>query len=270
MSGILQGKNALITGAASGIGHEAAIIFAKHGANVLMVDVKIDAAIADKVKATLPPGSKIVVGFFEADVADDKKVQEAVTRAKALGSSGHLDIMFNNAGIQHPQDADVTDDATISTALSKTLDVNVKGVLICCKWAIEAMKQTGGSIINSSNFAALVGSAIPHVAFAASKGAVISLTRELAVTHAKDKIRVNSLVPGPVNTPQSFGSEAMKDANLKIAWLSRMPMGRPAEPAEIANAALFLASDLSSYITGSEIVVDGGASSSFIVKAVAK
>ncbi|KLO12506.1 NAD(P)-binding protein [Schizopora paradoxa] len=255
----------------TGIGREAARIFASHGANVLIVDLEKTnpedklAAVTAEVKKYIPQGGKNVVEFFEANVADATKLKAAVDKAAALGGSNHLDIMFNNAGIQDKEDSDILDEKTLSSALAKTFAVNVNGVLNGCKLAIEVMKkqEKGGSIINSSNFAALVGSAHPHVAFAASKGAVLSLTRELAVAHANEKIRINSLIPGPVITPQSFGSLSEE---LQTVWKKNIPLGRAANPEEIANAALFLASDLSTYITGSEIVVDGGASVAFLTR----
>ncbi|CAG8789226.1 33689_t:CDS:2, partial [Racocetra persica] len=175
-----------------------------------------------------------------------------------------LNIMFNNAGIMHPHDDNCLN--TDEKVWDLTMNINLKGVWYGCKWAIEAMRKNkdakGGSIINTASFVGLMGAATPQIAYTASKGAVIALSRELAVTHARENIRVNSLCPGPLRTPLLM--DFLNTDEKKNRRLVHVPIGRFGEPIEQAQAALFLASDESSYITGTELKVDGGLTAAYV------
>jgi NAD(P)-dependent dehydrogenase (short-subunit alcohol dehydrogenase family) len=174
---------------------------------------------------------------------------------------GKLNVLFNNAGIMHSQDDDAV--STDESIWDLTLDVNAKGVFLGCKYGIPALRRAGGgSVINTASFVARLGAATPQIAYTASKGAVLSMTRELAIIHAREKIRVNALCPGPLKT-----ALLMKFLNTEAKMnrrLVHLPMGRFGEAEEIARAALFLASDESSYITGSEFLVDGGLTAAYV------
>jgi len=194
------------------------------------------------------------------DVTKEAEVQKLVETT--LREFTKLDIMFNNAGIMHPHDDDALN--TDEKVWDLTMNTNLKSVWFGCKYAIEAFRRgkKGGSIINTASFVGLIGAATPQIAYTASKGAVIALSRELAVTHAKEGIRVNSLCPGPLNTPllQDF----LNTDDKKQRRLVHIPIGRFGEPIEIAHAALFLASDESSYITGTDFKVDGGITAAYV------
>jgi NAD(P)-dependent dehydrogenase (short-subunit alcohol dehydrogenase family) len=248
----LRDKVALITGGGSGIGREAALLFAKEGAAVVVVDVNEQAA-----KETAAMLSKAIhVGADVSKAADcQRMVQEA---EKAFG---RLNVLFNNAGIMHAKDDDAV--STDEAIWDLTLDVNAKGVFLGCKYGIPALKRAGGgSVINTASFVALLGAATPQIAYTASKGAVLAMTRELAVIHARQNIRVNALCPGPLKTEllMSFlDTEAKKQRRLV-----HVPMGRFGEAKEIAQAALYLASDESSYVTGTDFLVDGGLTAAYV------
>jgi NAD(P)-dependent dehydrogenase (short-subunit alcohol dehydrogenase family) len=248
----LKDKVALINGAGSGIGQQTALLFAREGAHVVIVDVNEKAA--KEVSASIK--NSIAV---RADVSKAADCERMV--AEAEKQFGKLNVMFNNAGIMHGKDDDA--ESTSEEVWDLTLDINAKGVFLGCKYGIPALKRAGGgSIINTASFVARMGAATPQVAYTASKGAVLAMTRELAIIHARQKIRVNALCPGPLKTEllMSFlNTEAKKQRRLV-----HIPMGRFGEAEEIAKAALFLASDDSSYITGTDFLVDGGITAAYV------
>lgn len=252
----LRDKVALITGAGSGIGRETAQLFARHGARVVVADIN-DAAGAQTVEMICAAGGQAV--FVHADVAKAADAQHMIAFAER--TFGRLDVLFNNAGISHADDDDAihTDEAVWDL----TFAVNVKGIFLGCKYGIPALRRAGGgSIINTASFVALLGAATPQLAYTASKGAVLSMTRELAVIHARENIRVNALCPGPLHTEllmKYLDTEAKKQRRLV-----HIPMGRFGEAREIAYAALYLASDESSFTTGATFVVDGGITAAYV------
>jgi NAD(P)-dependent dehydrogenase (short-subunit alcohol dehydrogenase family) len=253
VSGRLEGKVAVITGAAGGIGREAALLFSAEGARVCVADV-----IRDQGEATAAECRDAF--FHEVDVADSESVH-ALYRAVAERYGG-VDVLYNNAGIMPAEDASILD--TEPEAWSRVQDVNAKGVFLCCKHGIpHLLTRGGGSVINVASFVALVGAATSQISYTASKGAVLSLSRELAVEFARRGIRVNALCPGPVETPmllRLFEEDPAAFARRRV----HLPMGRLATPREIANAALFLASDESSYVNGATFVVDGGLTAAYV------
>ncbi|MES1910186.1 MAG: hypothetical protein MHM6MM_002832 [Cercozoa sp. M6MM] len=254
--GRLEGKVAIVTGAASGIGRESALLFAKEGAKVVCADISPDAT-AKVCKEIKEDGFEAL--HFTVDVADEKQVEELVHFA--VREFGSLDVMFNNAGIMDLSDGDT--EATQDSTFDLTFDVNVKGVFYGCKYAIRAMKQReGGSIVNTGSFVGKLGAATPQLAYTASKGAVMAMTRELAVLHARDRIRVNSLCPGPLQTEllQKFLDTEEK----RQRRLVHVPMGRFGLAKEQAQAALFLASDDASFVTGTDFFVDGGITAAYV------
>ena len=245
MAGRLEGKVCVITGAASGIGAETARLFGEEGARVVGVD--------------LEPGA---VGelAIEADVTDEGQVREMYRRARE--ELGGIDVLFNNAGINPTDDSSVTE--TSLDAWQRVQDVNLRGVFLCCKHGIpHLLERGGGSVINTASFVAVMGAAVSQISYTASKGAVLSLSRELGVEFARQGVRVNALCPGPVNTPllqELFAKEPAKAERRLV----HIPMGRFAEPSEIAGAALFLASDESSFVTATSFMVDGGLSGAYL------
>jgi NAD(P)-dependent dehydrogenase (short-subunit alcohol dehydrogenase family) len=252
----LDGKVALVTGAASGIGRETALLFAANGAKVACADLveEDNAATAAAIKAG--GGQAIVI---TTDVAVAAEVEAVV--AATVEAFGGLHVAFNNAGIMHPEDGDAVE--TDEHIWDLTMRINALGVFLGCKYEIPAIRESGGgSIINTASFVAIMGAATPQIAYTASKGAVLALTRELAVVHARENIRVNALCPGPLRTEllMSFLDTDEK----KQRRLVHVPMGRFGEAAEMAQAALFLASDESSYVTGSDFVVDGGLTAAYV------
>ena len=248
----LKDKVALITGGGSGIGQQTAILFAKEGAQVVIVDVNEKAAkdVSASIKNSIA---------LRADVSKAADCERMV--AEAEKHFGKLNVMFNNAGIMHGKDDDAV--STPEDIWDLTLDVNAKGVFLGCKYGIPALKRAGGgSVINTASFVARMGAATPQIAYTASKGAVLSMTRELAVIHARQSIRVNALCPGPLRTEllmNFLDTEAKKQRRLV-----HVPMGRFGEAREIAQAALFLASDESSYVTGTDFLVDGGLVAAYV------
>lgn len=252
----LEGKVAIITGAAGGIGRAAALRFAQEGAAVVAADVVADAN-DDTVAQVHAAGGRAVA--VTVDVTDSASVAAMVARAEE--EFGRLDVVFNNAGVMLSTDDDAvgTDEDTID----RTLAINVKGVLFGCKHAIPALRRAGGgSIINTASFVATLGAATPQIAYTASKGAVLSLTRELAVIHAREGIRVNALSPGPLRTELLM--KFLDTQEKKQRRLVHIPMGRFGEATEMANAALFLASDESSYMTGGNLLIDGGITAAYV------
>jgi NAD(P)-dependent dehydrogenase (short-subunit alcohol dehydrogenase family) len=252
----LANKVALITGGGSGIGRESALLFAAQGAAVLIADIS-DAAGAEVVAAIRAEGGQ--AAYVHADVS--KTVDCEVMVRTAEETFGKLNVLFNNAGIMHSRDDDAIN--TEEDVWDLTMAINLKGVYLGCKYGIPALRRAGGgSIINTASFVALLGAATPQVAYTASKGGVLAMTRDLAVTHAREGIRVNALCPGPLRTEllMSFlDTEAKKQRRLV-----HVPMGRFGEAKEIANAALYLASDESSYVTGTEFIVDGGITAAYV------
>lgn len=252
----LAGKVALITGTASGIGRETALLFASEGARVACVDVS-GAANAATVAAITKAGGE--AHAIEADVSSAEDAAAMVD--ETVGRFGALHVAFNNAGIMHSDDADAV--GTDESIWDLTMNVNAKGVFLGCKYEIPAIRESGGgSIINTASFVAVMGAATPQIAYTASKGAVLALTRELAIVHAREDIRVNALCPGPLRTDLLM--KLLDTDEKKQRRLVHLPMGRFGEAAEMAQAAVFLASDESSYVTGSDFLVDGGLSAAYV------
>jgi NAD(P)-dependent dehydrogenase (short-subunit alcohol dehydrogenase family) len=251
--GRLDEKVAVITGAAGGIGREAAILFSSEGASVCVGDMSREygEAVAAECREAF---------FQEVDVADPGSV-EAMYAATA-DRYGGIDVLYNNAGIMPPDDSSVLE--IEPDAWDRVMNVNAKGVYLCCKHGIpHLLERGGGSVINVASFVALVGAATSQIAYTASKGAVLSLTRELAVEFARQGVRVNALCPGPVETPlllRLFEDDPAAYERRRI----HLPMGRLAKAGEIANGALFLASDESSYVTGTAFLVDGGLTAAYV------
>jgi NAD(P)-dependent dehydrogenase (short-subunit alcohol dehydrogenase family) len=251
--GRLDGKICVITGAGGGMGRDAALLFSEEGAQVCVADVNLEAAESTASEARDAFAQQV-------DVADEASVK-AMMDATAERYGG-IDVLYNNAGISPNDDASVLD--TSVEAWDRVQAVNTKGVFLCCKHGIPHLQQRGGgSVINVSSFVAILGAATSQISYTASKGAVLSMTRELAVQFARENIRVNALCPGPVETPlllSIFGDDPAALERRRTHW----PMGRLAKPREIVNGALFLASDESSYVTGSTFLVDGGLTAAYV------
>ena len=246
----LKEKVALITGAGSGIGREAALLFAREGAAVVAVDVA-EAPGRETASAIEAAGGR--ARFVRADVS--RAADVAAMIAAAEETYGRLNVLFNNAGIFPAADGSVTD--TDEEVWDLVMRVNLKGVFLGCKYGIPALLRAGGgSVINTASFVALMGAATPQIAYTASKGGVLSLTRETAVEFARRGIRVNALCPGPVDTP--LMAELLSDPARRARRMVHIPFGRLARASEVAQAALFLASDESSYVNGAALSVDGG------------
>ena len=252
--GRLDGKVAVITGAGGGMGREAAILFTEEGARVCVADVDRQAA---EETVSLCPGEAFSV---EVDVADEEGV--AALYAETSERFGGVDVLYNNAGISPGDDASVLE--TSVEAWQRVQDINAKGVFLCCKHGIpHLLRRGGGSVINVASFVAIVGAATSQISYTASKGAVLAMSRELAVQFARDGVRVNALCPGPVETPlllSIFGDDPAALERRRTHW----PTGRLAKPREIVNAALFLASDESSYVTGTTFLADGGLTAAYV------
>jgi len=248
----LQNRVAVITGAASGIGLATARRFAAEGATVIAVDVSADAgkAAAEEVGGE----------FVACDVSDAEQVQALFDGV--VQRHGRVDIAFNNAGISPPDDDSIL--VTGLDAWERVLKVNTTSVFLCCKYVIPHMQRQGkGSIINTASFVALLGAATSQIAYTASKGGVLALTRELGVQFAREGIRINALCPGPVATPLLLELFA-KDPERAARRLVHVPMGRFAQPEEIAAAVAFLASDDASFMTAAQFVVDGGITGAYV------
>jgi len=251
--GRLQDKVTLITGAATGLGRVAAELFASEGAKVVIADVGDG---DEAVEAIAASGGE--AAYVATDVGDDDSVAAAV--AFAVETFGGLHVLYNNAGIS-PGDDDGPTHPSDET-WTKPLDINVTGVARCCRHGIPAMLESGGgSIVNVASFVAHLGAATPQIAYTASKGAVLSMTREIAVIYARQGIRANALCPGPVLTP--LLAKFLSDDAKRQRRLVHVPMGRFGEPIEIANGALFLASDESSFMTGQSLLIDGGITAAY-------
>jgi len=253
-TGRLTGKVALITGGASGLGRVAAELFAAHGAQVVVADV-IDGD--EVVEAIAADGGE--ASFVACDVTDEEAVAAAVQHT--VETFGGLHVLHNNAGVMLAGDDDPV--ATPLDVYERTMDINVKGTLLACRHAIPVMVAAGGgSIVNVASFVAHMGAATPQVAYTASKGAVLALTREIAVIYARQGIRANALCPGPVMTPML--AKFLSDDEQRERRLRHIPMGRFGEGIEIANGALFLASDESSWMTGQSLLIDGGITAAYV------
>jgi len=243
--GRLDGKICVITGAASGIGAETARLFQEEGATVVGADLSPE-----------PVGDV----QLRVDVSEEDQVHEMY--ASARSQYGRIDVLFNNAGINPNDDTSVLD--TSLEAWQRVQDVNLKSVFLCCKHGIPHLLDAGGgSVINTASFVAVMGAAVSQISYTASKGGVLAMSRELGVEFARRGVRVNALCPGPVNTPLLQELFA-KDPEKAARRLVHLPMGRFAEPREIAQGALFLASDESSYVTASTFLVDGGLSGAYV------
>ena len=252
----LKNRTAIITGGASGIGKASATLFASEGANVVIADIREDAA-AGVLSLIEKDGGNAT--FIKTDVSRAEDCQKMVDHA--LKTYGSVHILFNNAGIMHAEDNSA--EGTGEDVWDRTMDINAKGVFLCCKYGIPALKKSGGgSVINTASFVSMIGAATSQVAYTASKGAVLSFTRELAVIHAREGIRVNALCPGPLKTELLM--KVLNTEEKKNRRLVHIPMGRFGEAEEIAKAALFLASDDSSYVTGTNFMVDGGITAAYV------
>ena len=252
----LQDRVALITGAGGGIGRETALLFAREGAAIVAVDIN-DADGQATVAEVVAGGGR--ASYVHADVSIAGDCQRMIAAAEA--TYGKLDVLFNNAGISHAEDDDAIN--TSEAVWDLTMQVNVKGVFLGCKYGIPALQRAGGgSIINTASFVAVLGAATPQLAYTASKGAVLSMSRELALIHAREHIRVNALCPGPLRTELLM--KYLDTEEKKNRRLVHIPMGRFGEAREIAKAALYLASDESSFVTGSTFLVDGGITAAYV------
>lgn len=252
----LANKVALITGAGSGIGLQTALRFVEEGARVVAVDID---EVNGKVVVDMIRKKGGEAAFCQADVSRAEDCERMIAFAEK--SYGRLDILFNNAGIMHSGDdnAEVTEESVWDL----TMNVNVKGVFLGCKYGIPALRRAGGgSIINTASFVAFLGAATAQLAYTSSKGAVLAMSRELAVIHARENIRVNALCPGPLRTDLLM--KFLNTEEKRQRRLVHIPMGRFGEAREMADAALFLASDESSYMTGSELLVDGGITAAYV------
>jgi NAD(P)-dependent dehydrogenase (short-subunit alcohol dehydrogenase family) len=245
MAGRLQDKVCVVTGSASGIGAEIAGLFTEEGGHVVGVDVA--------------PGA-IGELALEADVTDEHQVEDMYTRARE--EFGRIDVLVNNAGIAPDSDRSALE--TSLEAWDRVQDVNLRGVFLCCKHGIpHLLEGGGGSVVNMASFVAVMGAAVSQISYTASKGGVLALSRELGIEFARRGVRVNALCPGPVETPLLRGifAEHPDQARRRLV---HVPMGRFAQPREIAHGALFLASDDASYVTASTFLVDGGISHAYL------
>lgn len=254
--GRLEGRVALITGAGNGMGREAATLFASEGARVMVADLS-EAGGRATVEAVEAVGGE--ADFVAVDVSDAAQVAGMVHATTER--FGALHVLYNNAGIFPADDAGATD--TPEATWDRVIDVNLKGVWLGCKYAVPALIASGGgSIVNVASFVAFMGAATAQIAYTSSKGGVLALTREVAVEHARAGVRANALCPGPIDTP--LLAELMSDPARKARRLVHIPMGRLGRSEELARAALFLASDESSFMTGAALVVDGGITAAYV------
>ena len=252
----LENKVVLITGAGSGIGYHSALRCAAEGASIVAVDQREETAEKTAQAVSSAGGACIPV---RADISNDADCRTMIERAES--AYGRLDVLFNNAGISHIDDGDAVD--TDEDVWDLTMQVNLKGVFLCCKHGIPALRKTGGgSVINTASFVALLGAATPQIAYTASKGGVLALSREWAAVHARENIRVNALCPGPLHTELLM--KYLDTEEKRQRRLVHIPMGRFGKADEIAQTVVFLASDESSYITGTSFTVDGGITAAYV------
>ena len=252
--GRLDGKVCVITGAGGGMGREAAMVFAAEGASVCVADVDVELA---QETVGLCSGETFAQ---PVNVADERDVERMY--AATAERFGGVEVLYNNAGISPADDASVLD--TSVEAWQRVQDVNAKGVFLCCKHGIpHLLRRGGGSVINVASFVAVLGAATSQISYTASKGAVLAMSRELGVQFAREGVRVNALCPGPVETPlllAIYGDDPAAFARRQVHW----PTGRLGKPREIVDAALFLASDESSFVNGATFVVDGGLTAAYV------
>jgi len=250
--GRLEGKVALITGAGSGMGRLAAQVFVREGARVVAADLKTDAV--NETVARLGANAVAVAGDVTKDADVRRMVETATSRF------GKLDTLYNNAGIFDEADESVL--TTTDAIWDRTMAVNVKGVAFCCKHGIPALiKAGGGSVINIASCVALVGCTVPQDAYTASKGAVIALTKSLAVQFGPKGVRTNAICPGPIETP--LMRDLLKDEKKKALRINRIPLGRFGHAEDVVNLGVYLASDESTWTNGAALVVDGGITSNY-------
>ncbi|GAA2118804.1 3-oxoacyl-ACP reductase [Nocardioides bigeumensis] len=262
MAGRLDGKVAVVTGGCSGIGLATVRRFVEEGARVVIGDISDEqgAAVVAELGRVAGGHEQAVATYVHVDVTSKDEVDALFKTAK--DTYGSVDIAFNNAGISPPDDDSILD--TELDAWRRVQEVNLTSVYLCCKAALPYMlEQKRGSIINTASFVAVMGAATSQISYSASKGGVLSMTRELGVQFAREGVRVNALCPGPVNTPLLKELFA-KDVERAARRLVHVPMGRFGEPEEMANAVLFLASDESSFMTASTFLVDGGISGAYV------
>jgi NAD(P)-dependent dehydrogenase (short-subunit alcohol dehydrogenase family) len=251
----LKDKVCIITGAGSGMGRVACEIFAREGAKVAVWEIVAESGEETAARVRAAGGEAT---FFPCDVADEASVRAAV--AATVARYGGVDVLYNNAGIMPESDHSVLD--TSVEVWDRVMAVNVRGIFLCCKYAIPEMFARGGSIINIASFVALVGCSVPQDAYTASKGALISMTKSLAVQFRPRGIRTNAICPGPIETPL-MTEWLLKDEAAKQLRLNRQPSGRFGKPEEIVNCALYLASDESDWTNGAVMVIDGGITSNY-------
>jgi NAD(P)-dependent dehydrogenase (short-subunit alcohol dehydrogenase family) len=252
----LKDKVMLITGAGSGIGRQTALLCGREGARIAAVDLNEQTAQETASRIAAEGGQALAIRADVSSAADCARMIQT-----AEHSFGRLDVLFNNAGISHLADDDAV--ATEEAVWDLTMSVNLKGVFLGCKYGIPALRRAGGgSLINTASFVALLGAATPQIAYTASKGGVLAMTRELAVVHARERIRVNALCPGPLRTELLM--KYLDTEEKRQRRLVHIPLGRFGEAEEIARAVLFLASDESSFITGTAFVVDGGITAAYV------
>jgi NAD(P)-dependent dehydrogenase (short-subunit alcohol dehydrogenase family) len=252
----LASKVALITGAGSGLGREMALLFAREGASVVIND--IDAEAGERTASEIGDGAL----FVAADVSDDSSV--AAMFQAVRDAHGRLDVSVHNAGVMDPRDEGVTE--TPLEIWDRVIAINLTGVFLCCRHAVPLMLETEGnsSLINIASFVALMGAAAPQIAYTASKGGVLAMTREIAVEYARRGIRANAICPGPIRTP--LLEYLIADESKRRNRLNHIPAGRFGEPSDIANAALYLASDESDWVTGTDFSVDGGITAAYLTE----
>ena len=252
----LEGKVALITGGASGMGMVASKLFASEGARVVLTDVADDTGDSVAAEISSDGGE---AAYVHADVSSEADAEAMVDAAVAR--FGRLDVLYNNAGISPADDDSIL--VTEPDAWQRVQDVNTKGVYLCCKHGIPHLQRRGGgSIINVASFVAWMGAATSQTAYTASKGAVLAMTREIAVEYARKGVRCNALCPGPIDTP--LLAELLSDDARRQRRFVHIPMGRLGRAEELAKAALFLASDDSSFMTGASLIVDGGITAAYV------
>jgi NAD(P)-dependent dehydrogenase (short-subunit alcohol dehydrogenase family) len=252
----LASKVALITGAGSGLGREMALLFAREGASVVIND--IDSEAGERTASEIGDGALFVAG----DVSDDASVDAMFAAVRE--AHGRLDVSVHNAGVMDPRDEGVTE--TPLEVWDRVIAINLTGVFLCCRHAVPLMLETEGnsSLINIASFVALMGAAAPQIAYTASKGGVLAMTREIAVEYARRGIRANAICPGPIRTP--LLEYLIADETKRRNRLNHIPAGRFGEPSDIANAALYLASDDSDWVTATDFSVDGGITAAYLTE----